>query len=86
MSTGDDNHSDNAVRLMQDLLKNTNIPCYVVDSEYGAYQRHCFTENAREDLLIGAFTYSSARFPQSGSTDGKVCSSGRGYEELEILK
>ena len=65
MSTGDDNHSDNAVRLMQDLLKNTNIPCYVVDSEYGAYQRHCFTENAREDLLIGAFTYSSARFPKA---------------------
>ena len=33
MGTRDDNHSDNAVRLMEDFLKNTNNPCYAGDIE-----------------------------------------------------
>ena len=79
MGTRDDNHLHNAVRLMEDLLKNTNNPYYAVDVEYGPHQPHCFTGDAREDLLVGA------RFAQSGGMDGKVCSSRRGYEELGIL-
>ena len=65
MGTRDDNHLDNAVRLMEDFLKNTNNPYYAVDIEYGPHQPHCFTGDAREDLLVGAFTIVQRVLPKA---------------------
>lgn len=65
VGTRDSNYLDNAVRLMEDFLKNTNNPYYAGDIEYGPHQPHCFTGDAQEDLLVGAMTVVQRILPKA---------------------
>ena len=65
MGTRDDNHSDNAVRLMEDFLKNTNNPCYAGDIEYGPHQPSLFHGRRERGILVGAFTVVQRVLPKA---------------------
>jgi hypothetical protein len=81
VGTRDSNYLDNAVRLMEDFLKNTNNPYYAGDIEYGLHQPHCFTGDSQEDLLVGAMTV----VQQGRGMDGKDRPRRRRPQKLEVL-
>jgi hypothetical protein len=76
VGTRDNNYLDNAVRLLDDFLKNTNNPYYAGDIEYGPDQPHCFTGDARENWRVGAMTLVQRILPKAVAWMEKTAPAG----------
>lgn len=64
VGTRDTFYLDNAVRLLENFLKNTNNPYYAGDFDYGPHQPHCYTGDSRLPSYEGFFTLHQRIMPK----------------------
>lgn len=65
VGTRDTYYLDNAVRLMQTFLENTNNPYYAGYVHYGPHQPHCYSDQGNKSNLIGWLTIHQRILPKA---------------------
>lgn len=64
VGTRDTYYLDNAVRLLEAFLKQTNNPYYAGDFDYGPHLPHCYTGGSHDSTQIGFLTLHGRIMPE----------------------
>ncbi|MGB0034865.1 MAG: alpha/beta hydrolase-fold protein [Candidatus Acidiferrales bacterium] len=76
VGTRDTYFLDNAVRLLQKFLDNTNNPYYAGDFEYGPHEPHCWTGGTKLTTVEGYMTLHQRILPKAAAWMEKTAPAG----------